>query len=249
MIHLMLTTSLKPPPPPPPPPSGGSGIPENPGGTDLFINSGCVLVNGSPRCNGNAGKISEVYQSSYHVNADQGDYSTATILASFDTGEWYAPQLPPGCQLNARWPRNYGQVFFGADNCLYDASGSRIDNQCCGTPDSSHSGSTINPWRDPRPAGSCQRTPGFGFVHFEVYSKGWITDGGASLRHQVNGCGAVTGPAFGTNNDIEIDGSDANIGYYQAEYLMHFNLPATFKPGCVGRAMESAGAPHAKDYC
>lgn len=183
------------------------------------------------------------------VNADQGEYSTATILASFDESQWYAPMLPPGCQLNARWPRNYGQVFFGADNCLYDASSNRIDGQCCDTPDSSHNGAQVNPWRDPRPAGSCKRTPGFGFVHFEISIKGWVPNGDpSSLWHQLGGCGALTLKRFGTNNDVQVDGSNANIGAYQSEYLLTFNIDILFKDGCVGRAMVSAGAP-AGWYC
>lgn len=88
----------------------------------------------------------------------------------------------PGCQLNACRPRNYGQVFFGEDNCLHDASGNRVENECCGTPDSAHSGPILNAWRDPRPAGLFQSTPGLGFVHFEFKLRA-----GSPMAAQVSG--------------------------------------------------------------
>jgi hypothetical protein len=37
----------------------------------------------------------------------------------------------PGCELNATWPRNYDDIFFGQDNCLYDSNSKSIDGQCC----------------------------------------------------------------------------------------------------------------------
>lgn len=31
--------------------------------------------------------------------------------------------MKPGCTLVAAWPIEYDDVFYGADNCLYDAGG------------------------------------------------------------------------------------------------------------------------------
>ncbi|XP_014551082.1 hypothetical protein COCVIDRAFT_31332 [Bipolaris victoriae FI3] len=38
---------------------------------------------------------------------------------------------PDHCVKTFRWPSYYQDVYYGADNCLYDASSNRIDNQCC----------------------------------------------------------------------------------------------------------------------
>jgi hypothetical protein len=53
----------------------------------------------------------------------------------------------------------------------------------------------------------------------------------------------VTGWNFQTVSQTERDGSGANVGEYTAQYVAHFNLPLTFKGGCVGRAIGSAGGP------
>jgi hypothetical protein len=57
----------------------------------------------------------------------------------------------------------------------------------------------------------------------------------------------MTGWSFGTNTNIQTDGSSADIGRYRPQYLAKFNLPATFKSGCVGRAIASAGGPKGVD--
>ncbi|KAN0070384.1 hypothetical protein V8E54_011253 [Elaphomyces granulatus] len=220
----------------------------NPHGTNVTVNSGCILINSSPRCRSNIGAISNIYQSFYNVASDPSNpYSTTLILSGYDSSDPYSPQQSAKCELQARWPANYGDVYFGADGCLYDSNSNKIFNQCCSTPDINNSGPTVNPYFDPRPAASCQRSPGFGFVHFEIYSKGWITDNGDALHKQAKGCGLMTGWSFGTNTNIQSDGSSADIGRYRPQYLAKFNLPATFKSGCVGRAIASAGGPKGVD--
>jgi hypothetical protein len=64
--------------------------------------------------------------------ADQstGD-SVATIYAQFDGDNKTGYKVVPGCKLEASWPRAYGDVYFGADNCLYDSTGTKINGQCC----------------------------------------------------------------------------------------------------------------------
>ncbi|KAI5460953.1 hypothetical protein BGZ63DRAFT_425415 [Mariannaea sp. PMI_226] len=221
----------------------------NPGGTNVHVNSGCIMINGSPRCASDAGSISNVYQSFYNVMSNTDDqYGTTLILSGFDSNDKLDPNVKATCQLQARWPSNYGDVYFGADGCLYDSQSNKIFNQCCSTPDINNSGDVVNPYSDPRPAAACNRTPGFGFVHFEIFMKGsWVGDG-SELWKQVGGCGLLTGKAFGTNNDIHTDGSDQNIGEFRSDYLMKFNLPITFKSGCVGRAIGSAGGPQGR-FC
>ncbi|CEJ82139.1 hypothetical protein VHEMI02224 [[Torrubiella] hemipterigena] len=216
--------------------------PENPGGTQVVVESGCILINNSPRCNANAGRVSAVYESSYHVNADQGPTSRTLILAKYDQAERYNRVGKPGCLLEAHWPRNYAKVIFRQDGCLYDEGGNIIEGQCC-KDIAANTVETINPYRDPRPAASCERTPGLGFVYFELWTKDFVNDGGARLWQEIKGCGLLTGRGFGTNRDLKRDGSNQNIGEYRADYLMHFNLPAVFKFGCVGRAIHSAGGP------
>jgi hypothetical protein len=71
-----------------------------------------------------------------------------------------------------------------------------------------------------------------------------MTDGGTSFKEQAKGCGLMTGWGFGSSNSIETDGSSAGIGRYETQYWSEFNLPATFKDGCVGRAIASAGGPN-----
>jgi hypothetical protein len=97
------------------------------------------------------------FQANYMVAIDvasdpsQPD-STVLILSGFDSSDPYSAQQAATCELNARWPSNYGDVYFGADGCLYDSGGNRIFDQCCSTPDSNNNGPTINPYKDPRPA-------------------------------------------------------------------------------------------------
>ena len=80
-------------------------------------------------------------------------------------------------------------------------------------------------------------------MHFDVYSRGWITDNGDALHREAKGCGLMTGWTFEEVSATERDGSDQNLGDYTSQYLARFNLPATFKKGCVGRAIRSAGGP------
>lgn len=117
-----------------------------------------------------------------------------------------------------------------------------IGGECC---TSSTTAQVTNPYA--KFAASCQRTPGFGFVHFEIYLNSDITDGGKALHDQVDGCGAVTLWQFGTNESNEKDGSSANLGYYTSQYLASFNIDILFKTGCVGRAIHSAGGPAGVD--
>ena len=57
--------------------------------------------------------------------------STATIYARFNGQDTTDVNVIPGCELNATWPSNYGDIYFGQDNCLYDSSSKSIDGQCC----------------------------------------------------------------------------------------------------------------------
>jgi len=82
--------------------------------------------------------------------ADQGtDNSKVTIHAKFNGGDTTDQNVVAGCQLDAVWPRNYGDIYFGEDNCLYDGSGKSISNQCC---TSSTTSSVANPYYQSKPA-------------------------------------------------------------------------------------------------
>jgi hypothetical protein len=201
-------------------------------------------------------------------------YSTATLYGGFDSAVTIAGNVQPGCELDARWPANYGDIYFHADDgCLYDSSSthalypkpltdkhrasllshslsratltlpisdSKIFDQCC---TASTTTQVSNPYV--KVAASCNRTPGFGFTHYEIYSNGWITDGGEALHNQVNGCTgvSVTLWEFGINESQQQDGSAANLGTYTSQYLATFNIDLLVKDGCIGRAIHSAGGP------
>lgn len=66
---------------------------------------------------------------------------------------------------------------------------------------------------------------------FEIYNiEDWVTDGGASLEKQEDGCGALTSWNW-------VAATDTSYA------LVHFNLPTIIKAGCVERAIVSAGGP------
>ncbi|KAL8819061.1 MAG: hypothetical protein Q9223_002420 [Gallowayella weberi] len=85
----------------------------------------------------------------------------------------------------------------------------------------------------PTPTADCDFWDEVLFWHFEfhkVYNiNGWAGDGGASLKKQEGGCGALTG--WGWQLDA--------FNWGKAS----FNLPFTIKEGCVERAIKSAGGP------
>ncbi|CAO3640841.1 unnamed protein product [Cunninghamella echinulata] len=99
-------------------------------GTYINVNKGCILINGSPRCHGG---------SKASINGD-----SAVIFAQYNGNDKNTVSKPQ-CVLNARWPSNYGDVYFGDNNCLYDASGAMINGQCCQT--NNNLQYTINPYR------------------------------------------------------------------------------------------------------
>ncbi|KAF2494892.1 hypothetical protein BU16DRAFT_618860 [Lophium mytilinum] len=210
----------------------------NPAGTNIHVNTGCININGSPRC-----ASGTPYESSYNVASQNQPYSTTPIYAGFDATDVFSENVTPGCLLSARWPANYGDVYFGDDNCLHDSSGAVIYNQCCAAGAEAAAASVANPYRSPLPAASCERDNAILYIKFRIWSKDWVKDGGAALRHQVSGCGALTGWYQSDSTDHKGDGSGNNIGQYQADDYVSFNLPTTFKTGCVGRAIKSAGGP------
>ncbi|KUM57957.1 hypothetical protein ACN42_g9213 [Penicillium freii] len=92
-------------------------------GVQRHVNNGCINVNGENICKS---------QTKYTNIADQstGDI-TATIYAQFDGDDKTDYKVTPGCKLEASWPRAYGDVYFGVNNCLYDSTGTNINGQCC----------------------------------------------------------------------------------------------------------------------
>lgn len=66
------------------------------------------------------------------VEDQNSDSSHATIYAKFDGSDTIHQNVSPGCKLEASWPRTYGDIYYGADDCLYDSNGSEI--QCCTQP-------------------------------------------------------------------------------------------------------------------
>ena len=73
-----------------------------------WVNSGCIDIDDSPACASD--------------NFPAGADGSATFYARF-SGSIDAEYENSGCILDATWPSNYGDIFFGADNCLYDMTG------------------------------------------------------------------------------------------------------------------------------
>ncbi|KAJ5959353.1 uncharacterized protein N7479_006503 [Penicillium vulpinum] len=99
----------------------------NPSGTNVeimkHVNYGCINVDGETLCKSKTSSINI---------ADQGtDISNTTIFARFEGAVKTSYKVVPGCKLVAQWPRAYGDIYFGADNCLYDSTGTNINGQCC----------------------------------------------------------------------------------------------------------------------
>ncbi|KAG6825126.1 hypothetical protein H0H92_004618 [Tricholoma furcatifolium] len=85
-------------------------------GTNVHANDGCILVANTPICAPGS------------VSVDSG---SATIYARFNGGDSADQYVTAGCRLDATWPSDYGDIYFGADNCLYDSHGQNIGGQCC----------------------------------------------------------------------------------------------------------------------
>jgi Meiotically up-regulated gene family len=85
-------------------------------------------------------------------------YGTANILSGFNNTSQNSLKATATCQLNAQWPATYGDVYFGADGCLYDSSSNKILDQCCGPPDPNNSGLITNPYCAPAPPSPSQVT-------------------------------------------------------------------------------------------
>ncbi|RSL61888.1 hypothetical protein CEP54_006026 [Fusarium duplospermum] len=129
----------------------------NPDGTNVHVQKGCILINNSPRCASDAGAISGVYESSYNVASSPDEpYGTVLILSGFDANNDIHLHSTATCQLQARWPANYGDVTFGEDGCLYDAGNNKIFDQCCSSPDPNNSGPATNPYVAPAPGDASQ---------------------------------------------------------------------------------------------
>jgi Meiotically up-regulated gene family len=97
------------------------------------------------------------HQRDINISSDPSQsYGTALILSGFDATNNNSLKSTAAFQLNARWPANYGDVYFEADGCLYDSSGNKIFNQCSETSDPNNSGPTTNPYCAPAPPSPSQ---------------------------------------------------------------------------------------------
>ncbi|KAL5335491.1 hypothetical protein BJX70DRAFT_401486 [Aspergillus crustosus] len=214
----------------------------NTDGTTLHINSNCALVEGTPRCAGDLGPISAVYESSYHFDNDESKPNhTAIILYGYDADDKFSKEQKATLQLTAVWPSSYQDVYLGEDGCLYDSNSQKIDDQCA--EEITNTDAMVNPYYDTRPAATCNREVAFGRVIFHIWGKGWITDGAESLKNELKGCAPVSDFDYHEDTSTQSDESSAQIGDYQAEFYVGLKLLATFKQGCGGRAIGSAGGP------
>ncbi|KAI5461766.1 SGNH hydrolase-type esterase domain-containing protein [Mariannaea sp. PMI_226] len=99
-----------------------SDVDPNPSGTNIHVNKGCIVINDSIRCqDGDA----------YNVAHGRWPTSKATFYAKFPGDNTVDYMVTPGCELHADIPANYGDMYFGEDNCLYDSGGNKVLDQCC----------------------------------------------------------------------------------------------------------------------
>ncbi|KAJ3481226.1 hypothetical protein NLG97_g7875 [Lecanicillium saksenae] len=85
--------------------------------TKVHVNNGCINIAGQPVCR-------EIN------NPIEIDTGSAEFQAKFP-GDTKPDVAVPGCLATFSWPSNYGDIYFGADNCLYDSNGQNINTQCC----------------------------------------------------------------------------------------------------------------------
>lgn len=79
------------------------------------VNTGCITIDGTPVCG---------------PNSISNDAGAARFFAGFDSSNT-AELSSPSCELDAIWPTNYGDIYFGADDCLYDAQGKEKKTDVC----------------------------------------------------------------------------------------------------------------------
>ncbi|KAF9891073.1 hypothetical protein FE257_005008 [Aspergillus nanangensis] len=92
--------------------------------TTLRVNKGYIDVN------------DDVVTDSISIPKSGSDRNNATVYAQFDGSQDLPEMVVAGCELSISWPDNYGDIFWGADDCLYDSDGKQIvdeaqQGQCC----------------------------------------------------------------------------------------------------------------------
>ena len=160
--------------------------------------------------------------------------SSVVILSGFNANNGYSLHYTPTCQLNAQWPSSYGDVYFGADGCLYDAQRNKINIPCCSTPDSTHSGLTTNPYCGPAPpspsqtsgnnhgssiclsinGGDCKSAAQRfqdDIVYHQYTSAVWPDSSGADIANLIF---PIFGPLFGINYGCTVIWKCDNSGAY-----------------------------------
>ncbi|PLB40905.1 uncharacterized protein BDW47DRAFT_122977 [Aspergillus candidus] len=184
-------------------------------GTKIHVDSGCISVNGQTICG---------HWDLATVRTD-AETSKVKIYGKFDSEDaaWYNKK--GGCELTASWPSEYGDVRYQDDNCLHDADGNIIDNQCC-----------TEPAKDdvPNPYGPiCKREYSFSVDQVTIYSSGWMTDDGSNLWKQMSRCGPVT--------KWEVNPVRNQAG----QKWVYFHLPIQIGGSCVQQGIWEAGGPWA----
>jgi hypothetical protein len=67
------------------------------------------------------------------VKDDKGRDDNWVIVFACLPSDSTSPLVSPQCKLNATWPRGYGDIIWGEDNCLYEAGRTKIEDQCAET--------------------------------------------------------------------------------------------------------------------
>lgn len=77
------------------------------------VNRGCILVDGRRICDGQSTWVPDGNGNPGSVGSTR--YSKSKVRARLGEN--------PECEKDFFWPGYYGDIYYGADNCLYDATG------------------------------------------------------------------------------------------------------------------------------
>ncbi|KGO49181.1 hypothetical protein PEXP_012300 [Penicillium expansum] len=98
----------------------------NNAGTTIHVNKGWITANGdTPVC------------STFKVDdPGNGDTLSATLYGQFDGDNTAEFSVKATCKITFSWPKSYGDIYYGEDNCMYDGESQAIPDAdgkpvCC----------------------------------------------------------------------------------------------------------------------
>jgi hypothetical protein len=189
--------------------------------------------------------------SSYNVASQNQPYTNADILSGFDANDNTIGYVTAGCELSANWPANYGDIYFGADNCLYDSSGKQIFSECCKGPTTKKA---LNPYAPaPQCLSNIHEYPSFSLYNISLkLNDGSTTDVPGLLNSMAQAlcsgkCQApsnVPANAGSTNNEYGICQINVAISSNQSAHVVaDSSLPMDVCTGAVALDVSTCVIP------